>query len=246
MATPYKLLCGLEPLRTGNYTIQLQAGCAAVSTPGTDYLIEFNDRYTIDIRIFGVGGRDYAGALVQGWHYIWLLYNSTTGESAVIASMGELGGGLNIPAGFTHIRKLNSFAFYYTPGNIQNYVFVGWPNPYIAHTLADNGSGYRALLDGTATAWTSVTFGGGLMAPSARLVRVQAVLEYISASGSGYIRTPGLGSGLLVGTVSAAATKQREFIHDLAVSSDQRLEYKVTAGVKLSLYALGHHIQETY
>lgn len=245
---PYRLMNGMEPLRTSPYEIQLQRGSAATATPNSPDLMELTASYTLDIRNIGAGGRDYSSPVEEGWHYVWLLYSTTTAETAAVISKAELGGDLIIPTGFNRIRKLNSFAFYFsTTTGIRRYVFSNWPNPTIYNTEAANDATYQAL-DGNATAWTRFTL-VPLIAPSARIARIQAHVTSIGdgSGGTCYVRTPGLGTGLAVGTVSSQVPVRQEAVVELAVSSLGEIEYRCSSpNANLELFVLGFNIQETY
>jgi hypothetical protein len=116
-AIPDQWLTGLSLVYVSGTQIQIAAG-AAVDAGGAA-MIRLTSAQTVDITVTGANGRD-AGAAVNGWWYVWLIRNPTSGGVAGLVSLSATAP--TMPAGYTQKRWIGALRYtggwnvFYTTG----------------------------------------------------------------------------------------------------------------------------------
>ena len=235
------LLSGCQPDKVSRNVIRIAAGVIG-DTRGLEAFI-LPARREVNLDVNGPWGLD-TGAPAIGDLFLYVIRNDATGEKAVIASRGKYASTVSYPIGWSFFRKL-PWGCVYNPAwdGIPNFHLAHWPAPYIRFTDSQYAAPWIALAGGGASEWSQIDLSPWLP-DNARLAEINCEVRFGSGSaGSAYIRSyGGQPTGLLVGAAnpwSGAFSTQR-----LRVTSDRKIEYRVTGGARLYIYVLGYCMTE--
>jgi uncharacterized cupin superfamily protein len=166
---------------------------------------------------------------------------------AIMASSFTTYGGVApyTPSGWTLQRKMH-FNCIYATGRGSNWngipdFFQEIDNSKTILTGADSSSNFRILNAGSSTSFALVS-ASTFFGDAARQVVLFAKVTSSGTAGTAYLRVPGVGSGFEVGEVSSTGIAYHFVPYKL--DSSRNVEYKVTGGALLSLYACAYTFDE--
>lgn len=238
-----RLLDGLDPEKLTTNVMRIYPGCCADST-GSE--VRSMPQTDIDMSTVGVNGLD-AGAPINGVSYqVYVIKQTSTGNMAFVISSSITYGGVNLPVGYQHFRKLPiGFVYNSAWDGIPAFYLSGWPKADLRLTDAGESATWRALNGGTAAVATDV-FLQPWIPDAARRVYLMAVVTATGSAGTAYIKTPiGTAQNLPVGQVNPASGPGAIYTYvDLRAGSTWNIQYFVIGGAALSLYVLGYWMTE--
>lgn len=241
---PVRYLSGLEPDKFSTDKLNINPG--SVSEFYGQELFNFPVETQIDLTTTGPWGID-SGPVANGDLYVYVIWNKTTGDYALMASQSTFQGGVVLPAGYSVARKLPWGVVYRTSWDgIPNFHLTNWPLPSIRFTDSEYSAKWVALANGTSPTWATVDLSQWLPDP-ARLAYIQIETRYIAGgpAGSSYIRSyGGQPTGVLVGSVNPGSEFSNGGAIHIRVDSLRRMEYRVDPGVRLIIRVLGYSMSE--
>lgn len=199
----------------------------------------------VDMATVGVNGLD-TGSPTNGHDYFVYIIENAQGTVAAVISHSITYGGVVLPAGYTHVRKLR-FGFVYntTRGGIPNFHASHWPMPFVRFTDAQYSAAWMPLAAGKASTWTKLDL-SNYLPDNARLVALAVSVRYNNGSaGSGYLRSySGQPTGILAGSASPGSPFPGQMTLDLRTDSTRKIEYKTTGDVDMYIQILGYSMTE--
>lgn len=240
---PVRYLSGLEPDKFSSNKLNINPG--SVSEFYGRELFNFPVETQIDLTKTGAWGID-TGAVVTGDLCVYVIWDQSTGDYALMASQAIFQGGVVLPAGYTVARKLPWGVVYRAAWDgIPNFHLTNWPLPSIRFTDAEYSAKWVALV-GTSPTWTMVDLSAWIP-DNARLAYIQVETRYIPGgpAGSSYIRSyGGQTTGLMVGSVNPGSEFSNGGALHIRIDSLRRMEYRVDPGAKLFIRVLGYSMTE--
>ncbi len=230
-------LSGLEPERVSNTVLRLHPGSCSDASGNKDY--ESNAAIDIDLTHVGAGGLDTGAPQSNQDYFVYLVANGN-GKLGAVCSAALAYGGVVVPAGHTLVRKL-PFGFVYrlsgTWQGIPAFHLCYWPKPYVHYSFASMAPAFCVLASGSRPAWTAVKT-NSFVPDNARLIRVLTKVQQAGGiSGIAFVRTAAPAEGINLGGTGLLTL-------DLRTTSNYEIEYKVTNGARLSIWALGYSMTE--
>ena len=236
------LIQGLKPDKLSTNVLRLYPGVAG-SADG-QLMVRTTVNYDIDMSTNGVGGLD-TGSPVGGLDYfVYVLRNNTTGAFAAVISNSITYGGVTLPAGHTHVRKLR-FGFIYNVSwdGIPNHDAANWPWPLIRLTGSEASSVWRALNAGTSTTNAEVLCDDWIP-DNCRIAMIMVRVACGASAGTGYITSSGAGHSNGIEFTGVPNSTYTAYVPAIRVDSLRKLLYKVTGDVALSIFVLGYYATE--
>lgn len=235
----FRALSGLDPEKMSTNMLRIYPGSLA-NSDGTDY---FETAAAIDINLAttGVNALDTGVVTNNTDYFVYMIANNTTRVLAAVVSQALFYGDVIVPAGYSLVRKLPwGFVYRTAWDGIPDFHLAYWPKPLTTYTVAESGSPYVSLSNGTATTFTDVNM-SNWCPDNARLIRVQCKVDSVGSAGSAYVRSLGAATvGLLVGASNPTAGIDSVMTLDIRVTSTLQLQYKVTGGARLTITNLGY------
>lgn len=235
-------ISGFDPGKLSTNQLILYPGWCA-SANGQDFA-QLTSQIIIDMSTNGLNGLD-TGSPTNGYDYfVYIIKNESTGEVGAVISHAKYYSEVVVPSGYTIYRKLR-FGFVYNSARdgIPDYHLSAWPQPIIRLTGAETTGAYSVLSLGTASTFTDVSL-AGFLPDNARMAYVQCVTSSVGTAGSAYLRSyTAQSTGVIVGSSTPSDVQDRMCL-TMRVTSDLKLQYKVTGGAKLSMYVLGYDMTE--
>ncbi len=150
-----------------------------------------------------------------------------------------------VPSGWTVKRKMH-FSCIYATGRGANWnglpdFFQEIDNSKTVLTGSDSTSNYQILNAGSSGVFVSAS-AATFFGDAARFVILFCKTTSAGTPGTSYLRVPGVGSGFEVGEVTATSTDYKVVPYKL--DSVRNIEYKITGGARLSLYAMAYTFDE--
>jgi hypothetical protein len=235
----YRHLAGLEPEKLDATTLQIHPGSCA-NSDGT-LLMESSAIIEIDLTTTGANALDTGSITHLTDYHVYILQVDADDSMAAVVSASITYGGVTVPAGHTMWRKLPWGFVYRTDWDgIPNFHLSAWPKPYTRLTSASTASPFTALSIGTDASWTTIDL-QNYLPDNARMVEIMTFVDSSGTAGSAYVRSPGVGNSILVGSAnptSPAKTERQTF--NIRVNSNRYLDYEVTGGARLTVWVLGY------
>lgn len=241
MHTDY-FISGLKPDKISTNVLRLYPGVVG-SSDGT-LMVRTTANYDIDMSTTGAGGLD-TGSPVGGLDYfVYVLRNNATGAFAAVISNSITYGGVTLPSGYSHVRKLR-FGFVYNVSwdGIPNHDAANWPWPLIRLTGSEGSSVWRALNAGTSATNAEVACGGWIP-DNCRIAMIMVRVTCGASAGTGYITSSGAGHTNGIEFTGIANSTYTAYVPAIRVDSLRKLLYKVTGDVALSIFVLGYYATE--
>lgn len=241
---PVRYLSGLEPDKFSTNRLNINPG--SVSEFYGQALFNFPQETQIDLTKAGAWGID-TGVVTNGDLYVYVIWNQSTGDYALMASQSTFQGGVTLPLGYTVARKLPWGVVYRAAWDgIPNFHLTNWPMPDIRFTDSEYSQTWSALASGTAPDWTIVDL-SRWVPDNARMAYIQVETRWVPGqpAGSSYIRSyAGQASGLLVGSVNPGMQFSNGGSLKIRVDSTRKMEYKSTPGAAIYIRVLGYSMTE--
>ena len=236
------LIQGLKPDKLSTNVLRLYPGVAG-SADGL-LMVRTTVNYDIDMSTNGVGGLDTGSPLGGLDYFVYVLRNNTTGAFAAVISNSITYGGVTLPAGHTHVRKLR-FGFIYNVSwdGIPNHDAANWPWPLIRLTGSEASSVWRALNAGTSTTNAEVLCDDWIP-DNCRIAMIMVRVACGASAGTGYITSSGAGHSNGIEFTGVPNSTYTAYVPAIRVDSLRKLLYKVTGDVALSIFVLGYYATE--
>ncbi len=241
--TPMLLaISGFEPDKLSATQLLINPGWCA-SADGNDFA-QLTELLTLDMNHVGLNGLDQ-GIPVNGYDYfVYVVKNEATNQIGAVISHAKYYSDVVLPVGYGMHRKLR-FGFVYnsTRDGIPDFHLTAWPMPIIRLTGAETSGKYCVLGTGFSNSFADISL-SSFIPDNARMSYVQCVTSSIGSAGSAYLRSfGGQNTGLIVGSSTPNDVQDRMCL-TMRVTSDIKLQYKVTGGARLSVYVLGYEMTE--
>jgi hypothetical protein len=243
---PVRLITGFDPVKISTNLIRFMEGSVSefYGTERFDSVAPLD----VDLSTTGLNALD-TGTLVDGDGVYFYLVSNGSGSFGILASKQVIAGSVTYPSGYTFQRKLN-FGFIYKSvwDGIPYFHATGFSSPFVRLTSAESTGTWCALSAGIATSWTNVDL-SDWVPDNARVALIQCEVRYSGLGGdaSSYIRSDssvGQNTGLLVGTVGPANTRNA-CSQIIRVTSARKFQYQNNAAsAKLYVYVLGYYMSD--
>ncbi len=192
-----------------------------------------------------------AGVPAEGWYHIVYMADPQTGESSAMltrqisSTRTDRPGDARVPSRFS-LRRHAPVAYYYdSKTGFRPMVCYGWPMPMCVYTSAGIQSSFAVVEEMVAPEWTVIQL-EKFMPDTARIIRLQAIVTGVSSGGAAWARTLAHRPGsVLMGTVRSPGDRQT-LIFEIATNSRETIAIKTDPGVKVSLYAVGFAMAQTF
>lgn len=242
---PVRYLSGLEPDKFSTNKLNINPGSVAEFYGNAMFNFPFEKQ--INLATIGLWGIDKHPIVNGGDLYIYVIWNHTTNDYALMASQSTFQGGVVLPAGYEVARKLPWGVVYRTEWDgIPNFHLTNWPMPDIRFTDSEYSQTWSALASGTAPDWTIVDL-SRWVPDNARMAYIQVETRWVPGqpAGSSYIRSyAGQASGLLVGSVNPGMQFSNGGSLKIRIDSTRKMEYKSTPGAAIYIRVLGYSMTE--
>ncbi|MDK9696784.1 MAG: hypothetical protein OEL76_10350 [Siculibacillus sp.] len=191
------------------------------------------------------------GRPASGWYHVVYLRDPVSGiDSAILtrqlsSTRADRPGDARPPPGFT-LRRHAPVAYHYDARTgFRPQVCYGWPQPMCVFTSAGTRPEFAVVEDLRSADWTRVRL-ERFMPETARIVRLQAVVTGVESGGAAMVRTLAQREGdVLLGRARGPGDVQT-LIFEIATNSEETIAVRTDPGVKVSLFAVGFAMAQTY
>jgi hypothetical protein len=246
---PYtQFIAGLDTDKISMNVLRFFPGQAACT--GGDKIIVVVNPIDVDMGSTGLNGID-ADVVSSGKDYFpYIVYDEGASGSSnvgIVMSNAKSYGHVVVPTGYKMCRKLR-FGFRYNGnwGGIPNFHNSYWPNPFVRLTDAEYSSKWGPCFaaDCQAEKWTSVSFDPWLP-DNARMAYIMVTTHAVDGrSCSGFVRSyGGQSTGIGVGSVSSSLSAMATPLF-IRTTSLHDIQYRVTAGCRVTIQVLGYNMTE--
>jgi hypothetical protein len=200
----------------------------------------------IDITRVGPNGLDRGSPADGEDYFVYLISEDATARVAGLISSSIAYGGVAVPQGYRLGRKL-PFGFVYSSrwDGIPAFHISYWPGrPKIELTEAEDSAVWAVTIGFASEVWADVDFSAHVP-DNARVVTARFEISHQgSGVGSAFVRSVGSQAiGRRVGSSIAGGAPHVETF-SIRITSDRKLQARVTRGAKLNIFVVGYDMTE--